>query len=526
MGARRYNEVQSLEEPGWTCCDTTAKRGTGRRSSDAGRPRRHRPRHPRRLHRPRARRRRAAPRRRDRRGRAGRARRRPARGGVREALAGGLPPGAARGAPHRGRASPSPSAPSARSTTWPAVHPRSRPPSTRCAATSGRWPASGSRSSAAAAGADVRLVNPEPFPGLRDLRRDDARHLRRALPGRRARPVPSLVGPAHPPPSAAPDPPRRAPRRPGDLRLLGLRDGDPARRLDRSHAARRPGAAGDAPAAGQPARPGRRRRDDLEMALRARLRTPAPRGQGRRGVGRPDARALRADHEPAAPGDRQDAGAASSTPSARRRRSGCWPRGGPELSDVAFRLGFSDQTAWNRAFRRWKGMSPTEWLQARSAPGAAFAAPLTPAEGGDPGDGRRAHHPRHHRAPDAQHERVGAGQVEPLHRGRRPEPGSREAIGRGREPVDLPAGVAGEVGGRERGRELPVHDQPREPREPPLRRGQQGVGDPLLRAPRTPRRASSSGSRPRARSGSRRAPAMISAVWARASGSFIDGKET
>jgi AraC-like DNA-binding protein len=42
--------------------------------------------------------------------------------------------------------------------------------------------------------------------------------------------------------------------------------------------------------------------------------------------------------------------------------------GRAELSDVAFRLGFSDQTAWNRAFKRWKGMSPTEWLEARQAP--------------------------------------------------------------------------------------------------------------------------------------------------------------
>ena len=39
------------------------------------------------------------------------------------------------------------------------------------------------------------------------------------------------------------------------------------------------------------------------------------------------------------------------------------------LSDVAFQLGFSDQTAWNRAFRRWKGMSPTEWRQVRSGRG-------------------------------------------------------------------------------------------------------------------------------------------------------------
>jgi AraC-like DNA-binding protein len=36
------------------------------------------------------------------------------------------------------------------------------------------------------------------------------------------------------------------------------------------------------------------------------------------------------------------------------------------LGEVALRLGFSDQTAWNRAFRRWKGMSPTEWVERRA----------------------------------------------------------------------------------------------------------------------------------------------------------------
>jgi AraC-like DNA-binding protein len=41
---------------------------------------------------------------------------------------------------------------------------------------------------------------------------------------------------------------------------------------------------------------------------------------------------------------------------------GRWP-----LSEVALKLGFSDQTAWNRAFRRWKGQSPTEWAQAQRA---------------------------------------------------------------------------------------------------------------------------------------------------------------
>ncbi len=35
------------------------------------------------------------------------------------------------------------------------------------------------------------------------------------------------------------------------------------------------------------------------------------------------------------------------------------------LMEVALRLGYSDQTAWNRAFKRWKGMSPSEWLASR-----------------------------------------------------------------------------------------------------------------------------------------------------------------
>lgn len=37
------------------------------------------------------------------------------------------------------------------------------------------------------------------------------------------------------------------------------------------------------------------------------------------------------------------------------------------LAEVALRVGFSDQTAWNRAFRRWKGMAPREWAQSRAA---------------------------------------------------------------------------------------------------------------------------------------------------------------
>ncbi len=36
------------------------------------------------------------------------------------------------------------------------------------------------------------------------------------------------------------------------------------------------------------------------------------------------------------------------------------------LAEVALRVGFSDQSAWNRAFRRWKGMAPTEWVASRA----------------------------------------------------------------------------------------------------------------------------------------------------------------
>ena len=35
------------------------------------------------------------------------------------------------------------------------------------------------------------------------------------------------------------------------------------------------------------------------------------------------------------------------------------------LTEVALRLGFSDQTSWNRAFRRWKGTSPRQWVLAQ-----------------------------------------------------------------------------------------------------------------------------------------------------------------
>jgi AraC-like DNA-binding protein len=109
--------------------------------------------------------------------------------------------------------------------------------------------------------------------------------------------------------------------------------------------------------------------DDLEVALRARLRTLLPEGKA-------DAASVA-----------RTLGMSERTMNRRLRELGkSWRdvldafreaeaerllvSGRAGLSDVAFRLGFSDQTAWNRAFKRWKGTSPTEWLQARSAPGA------------------------------------------------------------------------------------------------------------------------------------------------------------
>ncbi len=108
---------------------------------------------------------------------------------------------------------------------------------------------------------------------------------------------------------------------------------------------------------------------DLETAIRARLRTLLPDGKA-------DAASVA-----------RTLGLSERTMSRRLRETGkTWrsvldgfreaeaerllSSGRAGLSDVAFRLGFSDQTAWNRAFRRWKGMSPTEWLEARSGPPA------------------------------------------------------------------------------------------------------------------------------------------------------------
>jgi len=110
--------------------------------------------------------------------------------------------------------------------------------------------------------------------------------------------------------------------------------------------------------------------DDLELALRARLRTLLPDGKANaatlaRTLGLSERtlhrrlRELGKTYRTVIDGFREA--------EAERLLSA----GSATLSDVAFRLGFSDQTAWNRAFRRWKGMAPTEWLQGRSGPAGA-----------------------------------------------------------------------------------------------------------------------------------------------------------
>ncbi len=109
--------------------------------------------------------------------------------------------------------------------------------------------------------------------------------------------------------------------------------------------------------------------DDLEVALRARLRTLLPEGKADAvSVARTLGMSERTMNRRLRELGKSWRGVLDSFREAEAERLLVSGRAG--LSEVAFRLGFSDQTAWNRAFRRWKGMSPTEWLQARSGPGA------------------------------------------------------------------------------------------------------------------------------------------------------------
>jgi AraC-like DNA-binding protein len=42
---------------------------------------------------------------------------------------------------------------------------------------------------------------------------------------------------------------------------------------------------------------------------------------------------------------------------------------GVSIAEVAFLLGFSDQSSFNRAFRRWTGESPGRWRRGRASIG-------------------------------------------------------------------------------------------------------------------------------------------------------------
>jgi AraC-like DNA-binding protein len=114
--------------------------------------------------------------------------------------------------------------------------------------------------------------------------------------------------------------------------------------------------------------------DDLEMALRARLRTLLPEGKADvRSIARTLGLSERTLGRRLQQSGKTYRGVLDAFREAEAERLLASGRAG--LSDVAFRLGFSDQTAWNRAFKRWKGMSPTEWMQARSAPEATSRRP-------------------------------------------------------------------------------------------------------------------------------------------------------
>ena len=218
-------------------------------------------------------------------------------------------------------------------------------------------------------GADVRIVNPEPFPGQEISDEMTLAILVGRFRGDSATPFrPGAVRLTRPPP--------RTPTRHAALLGAPVTFGcsvsgmeiplgawtAPMRRAD--------------PALQETLRQLASRLDlgdgagDLETALRARLRTLLPEGKVDAGS---VARTL---------------GLSERTMNRRLREVGkSWravldsfreaeaerllASGRAELSDVAVRLGFSDQTAWNRAFKRWKGMSPTEWLEARSPPAGA-----------------------------------------------------------------------------------------------------------------------------------------------------------
>lgn len=104
--------------------------------------------------------------------------------------------------------------------------------------------------------------------------------------------------------------------------------------------------------------------DELESAIRARLRTLLPDGTPpASSVARSLALSERTLHRRLSDRGKTWRGVLDAFREAEAERLLV---AGRPLAEVALRVGFSDQTAWNRAFRRWKGKSPTDWLEERS----------------------------------------------------------------------------------------------------------------------------------------------------------------
>ena len=99
--------------------------------------------------------------------------------------------------------------------------------------------------------------------------------------------------------------------------------------------------------------------NDLELALRARLRASLPQGDAEASTA---ARSLglseRTMHRRLSEVGRTWRAVLDAFREAESERL---LEGNSAMADIALQLGFSDQTAWNRAFKRWKGCSPTEW---------------------------------------------------------------------------------------------------------------------------------------------------------------------
>jgi AraC-like DNA-binding protein len=104
--------------------------------------------------------------------------------------------------------------------------------------------------------------------------------------------------------------------------------------------------------------------NDLEQAVRARLRSLLPDGEaGAASVARSLGMSERTLHRRLRAGGRSFRAVVDLFRESEAERLLSDPAAA--LSEVALRLGFSDQSAFTRAFRRWKGAPPSAWLGTR-----------------------------------------------------------------------------------------------------------------------------------------------------------------